>query len=38
MISYSHVFELDGKIFMMYLGNQVGKQGFGLAELVGELK
>lgn len=38
MISYSHVFELDGKTYMMYLGNQVGKQGFGLAELVGELK
>lgn len=38
MISYSHVFELDGKTYMMYLGNQVGKQGFGLAELEGELK
>ena len=37
MISYPHVFELDGKVFMMYLGNQVGKHGFGLAELVGEL-
>jgi hypothetical protein len=31
MISYPHVFELDGKIYMMYLGNQVGKYGFGLA-------
>lgn len=30
-ISYPHVFELDGKIYMMYLGNQVGKYGFGLA-------
>lgn len=38
MISYPHVFELDGKIYMMYLGNQVGKEGFGLAELEGELK
>lgn len=37
MISYPHVFELDGKIYMMYLGNQVGKYGFGLAELEGEL-
>lgn len=37
MISYSHVFELDNKIYMMYLGNQVGKYGFGLAELAGEL-
>jgi hypothetical protein len=38
MISYPHVFELDDKIYMMYLGNQVGKEGFGLAELEGELK
>lgn len=38
MISYPHVFELDGKIYMLYLGNQVGKEGFGLAELEGELK
>lgn len=37
MISYSHVFELDGSIYMLYLGNQVGKQGFGLARLVGTL-
>lgn len=37
MISYPHVFELDGKVYMMYLGNQVGKEGFGLAELEGEL-
>ncbi len=33
MISYPHVFELDGKIHMFYLGNGVGKYGFGLAEL-----
>jgi predicted GH43/DUF377 family glycosyl hydrolase len=33
MISYPHVFELDKKIYMMYLGNQVGRFGFGLAEL-----
>lgn len=37
MISYPHVFELDEKIYMLYLGNQVGKHGFGLAELEGEL-
>lgn len=37
MISYPHVFELDGKIYMLYLGNQVGKNGFGLAELEGAL-
>lgn len=32
MISYPHVFELDGNIYMMYLGNQVGRFGFGLAQ------
>lgn len=37
MISYPHVFELDGKIYMLYLGNQVGRFGFGLAELEGKL-
>ncbi len=37
MISYPHVFELDGKVRMLYLGNQVGRHGFGLAELEGEL-
>lgn len=36
-ISYPHVFELDGQIFMLYLGNQVGKYGFGLARLEGPL-
>lgn len=33
MISYPHVFELDGNIYMFYLGNSVGKEGFGLAQL-----
>lgn len=33
MISYPHVFELDGEVYMFYLGNQVGKHGFGLAKL-----
>ncbi len=37
MISYPHVFELDGKTWMFYLGNQVGRHGFGLAELEGVL-
>ena len=37
MISYPHVFELDKKIYLAYLGNQVGKYGFGLAELEGIL-
>ena len=33
MISYPHVFELDGTLYLLYLGNQVGRYGFGLAEL-----
>ena len=37
MISYPHVFELDGNIYMLYLGNNVGKEGFGLAQLEGQL-
>lgn len=37
MISYSHVFELDDAIYMLYLGNQVGRHGFGLARLSGTL-
>lgn len=32
-ISYPHVFELDNKIFMLYQGNQIGKYGFGIAQL-----
>ncbi len=37
MISYPHVFELDGETYMLYLGNQVGREGFGIARLEGEL-
>lgn len=37
MVAYPHVFELDGKTYMAYLGNQVGRYGFGLAELIGQL-
>jgi hypothetical protein len=37
MISYPHVFELDGRTLMFYLGNEVGRHGFGLAELEGVL-
>lgn len=32
-IAYPHVFELDGSIYMFYLGNEVGRFGFGLARL-----
>jgi hypothetical protein len=35
MISYPHVFDLDGKTYMAYLGDQVGRYGFGLAVLEG---
>jgi predicted GH43/DUF377 family glycosyl hydrolase len=38
MISYPHVFELDGKTWLAYLGNQVGRHGFGLAVLEGKLE
>ena len=34
MISYPHVFELDGDLYMFYLGNAVGKFGFGMAKLI----
>lgn len=37
MVAYPHVFELDGSIYMLYLGNQVGRYGFGLAKLEGSL-
>ena len=37
MISYPHLFSLHQKIYMLYLGNGVGREGFGLAELVGTL-
>jgi len=33
-IAYPHVFELDGSLYMLYLGNQVGRYGFGLAKSV----
>jgi hypothetical protein len=38
MISYPHLFELDGKTYLAYLGNQVGRDGFGLAVLDGKLE
>jgi hypothetical protein len=37
MVSYPHVFVLDGRTYMAYLGDQVGKRGFGLAVLDGTL-
>lgn len=38
MISYPHVFALDDQIYLAYLGNHVGRDGFGLAVLEGELE
>lgn len=38
MVAYPHIFELDGKIYMFYLGNDFGREGFCLAELDGDLK
>ena len=32
-VSYPYVFELDGKIYMFHQGNEIGRYGFGLAEL-----
>ncbi|MBX7131457.1 MAG: hypothetical protein K1X67_02150 [Fimbriimonadaceae bacterium] len=37
MVSYPHVFEVDGKLWLAYLGDQVGRYGFGLAVLDGHL-
>lgn len=34
MISYPHIAQIDGYVYMFYLGNQVGRFGFGLAKLV----
>lgn len=38
MIAYPHIFELEGKTYLAYLGNQVGRYGFGLAVLEGQLE
>lgn len=32
-VAYPHILEVDGCIYMLYLGNQVGRHGFGLAKL-----
>lgn len=33
-ISYPNIFELNEKFYMLYQGNEIGKNGFGLAELI----
>lgn len=34
MQCYPHVFEFDGKVYLLYNGNEFGRLGFGFAELV----
>lgn len=34
MQCYPHVFECDGKVYLLYNGNEFGRLGFGLAEMV----
>ena len=38
MLAYPHVLELDGTVYLLYLGNQVGRYGFGAARLDGVLE
>jgi hypothetical protein len=33
MVSYPHVFALDGQVYMLYQGNEMGRTGLGLARL-----
>jgi hypothetical protein len=36
-VGYPHVFELDGATYMLYIGNENGRFGFGIARLSGTL-
>ncbi len=38
MVAYPHVFESNGVTYMLYLGNEVGKYGFGIAKLEGQIE
>lgn len=33
MVSYPHLFNLDGQTYMLYQGNEMGRSGMGLAQL-----
>lgn len=33
MVCYPHAFECDGRVYLLYNGNEFGRYGFGLAEL-----
>ena len=35
MLCYPHVFDCDGKVYLLYNGNEFGRYGFGLAVLEG---
>ena len=34
MLCYPHTFEMDGEFYLMYNGNEFGRNGFGVAKLV----
>jgi sucrose-6-phosphate hydrolase SacC (GH32 family) len=34
MLCYPHVFGMDGEIYMLYNGNNFGRRGFGVAQLI----
>lgn len=34
MICYPHLFDMDGESYMLYNGNEFGKNGFGIAKLI----
>lgn len=34
MICYPHICKIDGKIYLFYCGNDFGREGFGVAELI----
>lgn len=36
MMCYPHIFQVDGKVFLLYNGNEFGRFGFGLAEMVAD--
>jgi hypothetical protein len=36
MICYPHLFGIEDKVYLLYNGNEFGRHGFGLAELVSE--
>jgi hypothetical protein len=37
MVAYPHIFQLEEYIYMIYIGNELGRYGFGIAKLDGDL-